>query len=299
VQFKSLALGLVYIKFMTMIQNFSNKLLRQLEDEIGSISIEQNNPFIKMRKCSKASRMSLEKLRTIFLETKNISQTEEIHFFKVIKPAFYKWKIFHAELYLIESNVPAGGAEVQRIFFESELRVVERFLLLHPFQYQYYKMDMCELDTFYFLRKADLTDSLLPEQPVMEPVFSSPGDYLFAKFRALDMLKDWLVERINFLKRHPVLSFDAGEMKSELRWTGDKIHLAELAYALHLSGQINNGQAGVAQIFRWFEEHFVVSIGVPAKRFAEIRARKRLSRTQYIDSLKDALLKKMDLDDRN
>jgi hypothetical protein len=288
---------LVYIKFMTMIQNFSNKLLKQLEEEIGSISDEQDNPFIKMRKILKASRMSIEKLRTVFLEAESISETEEIHFFKIIKPAFYKWKIFHAELYLIESNLPAGGAEIQRVFFESELRVLERFFMYHPFQYQYYKMDMCELDKFYFLRKADLKESLLPEQPEMEPIFSSPGDYLFAKFRALDMLKDWLVERINFLKRHPLLSFDAGEMKSELRWTGDKIHLAELAYSLHLSGQINNGQAGVAQIFRWFEEHFVVSIGVPAKRFAEIKARKRLSRTQFIETLRDSLIKKMDQDD--
>ncbi|WP_316736752.1 RteC domain-containing protein [Pedobacter aquatilis] len=280
-----------------MIQNISNKLLRQLEEEMSSISNEQNDPFVKMRKALKASRISLGKLRTVFLEAESISETEEVHFFKIIKPAFYKWKIYHAELYSVESNIPAGGADIQRVFFESELRVVERFLLLHPFQYQYYRMDMCELDTFYFLRKVDLTESLLPEQPEIEPIFSSPGDYLFAKFRAMDMLKDWLMERINFLKRHPVLSYDASEIKSELRWTGDKIHLAELAYSLHLSGQINNGQAGVAQIFRWFEEHFVVSIGVPAKRFAEIRARKRLSRTQFVDSLRDALVKKMDQDD--
>ncbi|KQS36846.1 RteC domain-containing protein [Pedobacter sp. Leaf194] len=281
-----------------MIQEVSNRLLRQLEDEIASISSQENNPFVKMRKGLKVSRDSLEKLRMFFIENESLSEAEEIHFFKVIKPAFYKWKIFHSELYLIETNMPSGGAELQQVFLEGELRVVERFLLCHPFQYQYYRMDLSELDRFYFLRKADFSESLLPEQPELEPIFSSPGDYLFAKFRAFDMLKEWLIERINFVKRHPLVSFNPGEMKSDLRWTGDKIHLAELGYALHLSGQLNNGQAGLAQVFRWLEEHLAISIGVPAKRFSEIRARKRLSRTQFVDSLKDALLKKMDQDDK-
>ena len=282
-----------------MIQDFSNRLLRQLEDEITSITIQEPDPFLKMRKGLKVARLYIEKLRTAFLETTQLSEIEEIHFFKTIKPAFYKWKIFLSELYLIESNVPSGGGEVQRVFFESELRIVERFFLCHPFQYQYYRMDMSELDRFYFLRNAVQTDLLLPELPEIESLFSSPGDYLFARFRAFDMLKEWLVERINFLKRHPILSFDATESKADLRWTGDKVNLAELAYALHLSGQFNNGQAGLAQIFRWFEVQFDVSIGVPAKRFSEIKSRKRLSRTHFMDSLKELLIRKMDQDDLN
>jgi hypothetical protein len=279
-----------------MIQEFSNKLLRQLEDDLASTSAQVTDPFVKMRQSLKIIGQSMDKLRLAFLET-TASDTQEIHFFKTIKPAFYKWKIFHAELYLIASNAPMGGGEIQRAYFEAELIVVERFLNAHPFQYQYFKMDMSELDRFYFLRNAVAPDALLPELPDVEPLFSTPADYLFAKLRAFEMLREWLWERINFLKRHPVLSFDAGQQKSELTWTGEKVHLAELAYGLYLSGQINNGQAGLAQVFRWMEEHFSVTIGIPAKRFAEMRGRKRLSRTQFLDSLKDLMVRKMDLDD--
>ena len=282
-----------------MIQEFSNKLLRQLEDELGRISVQIIDPNEKRRVAIKTVRMALDKLRTYFTDKGFSSENEEIHFFKTIKPAFYKWRIYFAELCVIESNIPIGDADCQKIFFEGELRVVERILGSYPFQYQYYKMHLSELDRYYFLRKGNSFEFELHDLPDPDPVFAAPGDYLFSKIRAYEMLREWLAERITFLKKHPMLIYQAGEVSTDLRWTGEKVHLAELAYALQLSGQINNGQAGVAQIFRWLEEHLAVSIGIPAKRLSEIKARKRLSRTQFLDNLKHYLIQKMDLDETN
>lgn len=280
-----------------MLQEFSNKLLRQLEDELGRVSAQVNDPFEKMRTALKLIRQAMEKLRTVVLENAFASDAEEIHFFKTIKPAFYKWRIYHAELYQIELNVPIGDAESQQVYFESELKAIERFLMLHPFQYQYYRMHLNELDRYYFLRKGENPEHMLPDLPEPEPQFSTPGDYLFSKLRAYDLLKDWLAERIVFLRKNPMVSYSLMEGSTELRWTGDKVKLAELGYALQLSGELNNGQAGINQIFRWLEEHLSVTIGVPAKRFSEIKSRKRLSRTQFMDELKDGLIRKMDGED--
>ena len=64
-----------------------------------------------------------------------------------------------------------------------------------------------------------------------------------------------------------------------------------------LSGQLNHGQAGIAQVFRWLDEKLSVNIGVPARRLASIRSRKRLSRTKFLDELKEVLEHKMDEED--
>jgi len=111
------------------------------------------------------------------------------------------------------------------------------------------------------------------------------------------MLKDWLLERLDYLARNPLVPYVQGMQEVELHWTGDTVDLAELAYALSLSGHFNNGSAAVAQVFRWLEEKLSVSIGVPGRRLASIRARKRLSRTKFLDELKVVLERKMDDDD--
>jgi len=113
------------------------------------------------------------------------------------------------------------------------------------------------------------------------------------------MLKSWLLEKQAYLKSNPAAPFTdlTSTSTEQMRWTGDTINLAELGYGLYCTGQLNNGAAGISQIFRWLEEKLQVSIGIPAKRFAAIRGRKRLSQTKYMDEMKDSILKKIEKDD--
>ncbi|KRT13214.1 hypothetical protein ASU31_25780 [Pedobacter ginsenosidimutans] len=105
------------------------------------------------------------------------------------------------------------------------------------------------------------------------------------------------MERLDYLERNPQVAYIAGAMSVELKWTGDSVNLAELGYSVALSGQLNHGQAGIARVFRWLEEKLSVNIGVPARRMASIRSRKRLSRAKFLDELKEVLERKMDEDD--
>jgi hypothetical protein len=77
-------------------------------------------------------------------------------------------------------------------------------------------------------------------------------------------------------------------------WTGDPINLGEIAHGIHLTGQLNNGTAGIAEIFRWLEDKLHVTLGKPAKKFAQIKKRKRLARTKYLDEMKDQINFKSD-----
>jgi hypothetical protein len=95
-----------------------------------------------------------------------------------------------------------------------------------------------------------------------------------------------------------LLQLDTGNSSStgNLNWTGEKQNLIEIAYGFWLTKQINNGNATLQQIVKWLENSLHTELGTVQKAFANIRARKRLSPTKYIDQLKEEILKKIEDD---
>ncbi|GAA4213210.1 RteC domain-containing protein [Pedobacter jeongneungensis] len=280
-----------------MIREFSKRSLATLLDELHSLDHQTNDPLQKMSGSLKIIKTAITRLQQIVLEQGFSSREEEVNFFKHIKTDFYAQQIFVVERYTLERNMPLRDAEAQRIFLLGEVAYVERFFLSHPFVFEYFRIGATELDELYFLRESEGSGLIFPEGLERDRSFSSPVDYLFSKFKAYGMVRDWIMERLDYLERNPAVAYVSGAESVELKWTGDSVNLAELGYALALSGQLNHGQAAIAQVFRWMEEKFVVSIGVPARRMASIRSRKRLSRTKFLDELKEVLERKMDEDD--
>ncbi|MCY1501769.1 RteC protein [compost metagenome] len=280
-----------------MMQELSSRMLRQLEAQLEEIAFGATSALSKLTSASKAIRQALDKLKGYLSDHPFASDMEEIRFFKYVKPSFYQWQIYYSELYTIEANLPFGDAQVQSLHFENELIYVERFFRQYPFQYQYFKLDGGELDSLYFLRGKEDNSVLMPNVPELDPTFSTSSDYLFSKFKAFEMLRDWLMERIAHLKKNPLTTYQSGKDTDELHWTGDSINLAELAFGIHRTGQVNNGSASIGVIFRWLEEKLQISIGIPSKRLSEIRRRTTISKTRYLDEMSEAVIAKLEKED--
>jgi hypothetical protein len=282
-----------------MIQEISNRLLKQLENDLEQTCSQVKDPLQRLAAVLKLIREALKRLRAHVNDLKFKDKSEEIPIFKYIKPSFYQWQIYYTELYNLETNLPHGDAEKQGSFLEQELLYIERFFRQYAFLYQYYKLNAMELDSLYFVRGADMQSVLLPEVPDLDPEFSTSCDYLFSKFRAFEALKDWVLQRLLLLKKKNIdPQLLAGSLQvGDMNWTGDTIDLAEVGLGFYHTGKLNNGTAGLGEIFRWLEETFHVNIGVPAKRFAELRKRKRLSRTRYLNEMRDSLNLKMENED--
>lgn len=276
---------------------FFSNLQVQLEKELEHLANNEKDSLRKFINASKLITEALKEVRIRISDNAFKTQTEEIEFFKIIKPNIYRWKIFYAELFTIEDNLPPRDADKQISYLEQELLFIERFFQQYQFQYQYYKLNAEELDTLYFIRGGELQSVLLPNVPELDPNFSTSCDYLFSKIKAHELLKEWIHVRIAQLKKIFISGENLTQASTDLQWTGDTINLVEIGYGLYHTGQLNNGTAKVGEIFRWLEEKFSISIGIPAKRFAEIRNRKRLSRTNYIDEMKDAIINKLDKED--
>lgn len=226
-------------------------------------------------------------------------QLEEIYFFKFEKPEYYSLKIFEVARFTLVNQKPKGTPEMLRRYFMDELMFVARFFRQYGFYYEYFRSGFTELDDTLFLRGSMVQPALLAEVPELDSDFCTSGDYLFAKFMAYELLQDYILEELKQLdSQEPVvMQLGAAGAKRWLDWTGEVVNLVELGYALYVSRQMNEGKASLSEIFRWLEESFGVEIGIPANRFREIKRRKRITRTHFLDLLKVDLLRYMDKDE--
>jgi len=277
-----------------MFREISDRLLRQLEDDLEKAYFQTKDPFQRWTTSLKLIRDALKKLKLHFDECVFKDKTVEIPFFKYIKPSFYHWNIYYSELYEIEINLPKGDVTKQTQFLEQELQFIGRFFRQYAFLYQYYKLNADELDNIYFVRGARPQNILLSNIPDMDPEFSTSCDYLFSKFKAFESLRDWIIERIIELRKKPAAPYESGGDTDALHWTGDTINLAEVGIGIYQTVQVNNGSASIADIFRALEETFHVNLGIPSKRVSELRRRKRLDRTQYLGEMRESIERKLD-----
>src|SRR5690606_19374148 len=120
--------------------------------------------------------------------------------------------------------------------------------------------------------------------------FSTSHDYKVAKIMANDLIQVYIEDQLNNI--NPRKTFDS----SPFNWTGSKAALTELIYGLHSHGVFNNGNTDIITIVRFFENSFNIDLGDFYHTFLELKARK-MNRTKFLDSLRDALIKKMDEQD--
>jgi hypothetical protein len=285
-----------------MIQEKISRLLKTLETEMVELTAAKVTPADRLTKAKGLVSASLERLKAMVLEHPFASVIEEIGFFKEVKPAFCHWQVYFSERFTIEEQLPFGDTALQVLYLENELAYVERFFRKHGFQYDYYRRGATELDGLYFVRGAATEASLLLPQDMEVGIvgdgFSVPGEFLFSKFRAFEKLREWLFRQIGLLKG-TVTEEEVGmaELLGKLEWTGETINLLEVAYGWYFTGQLNGGKASIIDIVRVLEGVFGVSLGKPYRRLAEIRQRKRLSRTKFIDEMGSAILRKLDDED--
>lgn len=224
----------------------------------------------------------IPELKAHFSENPFADQSAEIRFFKYEKPKFYSEYIFALELFTVECNKPHADDLVVKAYYEQELRFIRRFFDQYRYLYQYYLLDGMELDVIYFTAGQKQADLLLPESPDADWDFTSPADFLFAKFLALERLQEHLM---NILYPISKVGNSTVAGSTHLRWTGDKINLIELAYGIYNTAQLNDGEVHITDIISWLENSFQVKLSRYFQMYSEIKNRKSVSKTRYLDHM--------------
>lgn len=264
-----------------------DRLYNELSKELENISENPENTPARVFAGSLAEISKiLSQLREMVIKNGFSGNLEEIDFFKNIKPAFYARYILVQEEYHILANVPSGTLKSQREYYEREIEIIERYFSQHAFLYQYYKHAESSKDAEYFLRGNNNEFDLVTG--IADRMFSTQADYAFAKFIALETLREKLLRKIDLIDREIRLP-EENQFKRRLRWTDSKIRLIELAYGLYLVGSFNRGGASLAEVIMHLEQTFDVNLEDYKRKFVDICRRKIQSQTQFLDDIKKLL----------
>lgn len=275
-------------------------LKNEVENELQAIRLETENSIKTAELSIKVLLSTIDKLKKFTLRYKFKSDAEEIHFFKSIKPQFISRLIYHNRVLNIETKKPYGGEKVTRKYLNNELDKLKRFFDNNLEFYKYHRTNSTYLDHKYFIRgKHDIKLSLDTFYFEADHRFCTSHDYKVAKIIAHDLVQVYLEDEIASLDRKELKAHLKSEVlpKPTIFWTGSKVALIELMYALHADGSLNNGKIELNAIADFFEKSFGIDLGQFHRSFLELRERKT-GRTKYIDTLREKLIKRMnDADD--
>lgn len=222
----------------------------------------------------------------------------QVFYFKRVYPRLKGLGLYAQGRFLRSGELEGASLKELRRFYQGEVSRIDRFFMRYQFHYGYFCLGGSELDGLFFSLGAGLQSVLLPVLALDVPAGVPLTGYLFALFVAKERLRVDLLGLLAGLDGKPVLSdsasvSDQGALHRPFQWTAEVVNLIELAHALHLKGAVNDGQTGIVEFFEGLGDFFGVNLGVPKRGFEDLKARKRLSKTHFTDSLRDALLEKM------
>ncbi|WP_445737614.1 RteC domain-containing protein [Mariniflexile sp.] len=272
-------------------------LLTELTEQLNFIDLEIDNPIKKCEKAIEISIKSKENLRVLIQKSNFKTLEEEIHFFKEIKPQFTSKIIYYNTIFNIEMKKPNGGIRVLKKYYNNELIKLKAFFDNELEFYKYYRTGNIYLDYKYFLRgKFDIKLSVNSYYFETDKTFSTSHDYKVAKILANDLIQLYLENQLLMIDNKDTSEKSQRKPNIKMTWTGSKVALIELMYALHTEGVFNNGAADLKDITEYFEHVFEIDLGQYRRAFLEIRARKT-DKTKFITALNEVLLKRMENSD--
>lgn len=270
---------------------FIAKLNNELNIELKSIDLGTDNIIEKSQKSFVCISNALKQLKAFVFEYKFFNEQEEILFFKKQKPELYSKSIFYKKIAEIESLRPIGCHEEQDVYLRTELKKLTLFFNEHKDFYKYYRTESTYFDDIYFFReKNDLKQKMKGAD--IDSNFSTGYDYIVAKIIAYNRLEVFLNKELEKVKpntKNPHVEY-LGTLE-KFKWTGSKISLYELIYSLCSTTVLNDGNCDINELAELFEQIFCIRLDDIYRGFQDIKLRS--NPTKFLDSLKEALLRKI------
>lgn len=263
---------------------FSLALKKETTRKIRSIQALEKDNLRRIYLIALTLAEANARLKTFITGYQFRDEQEEIRFFKVVKPELVSDLIYHCQIYNIELNRPVGGVNVVRGYLNRELKNIQDYKERHREFYSYYRMGLTHSDTLFFTRGSFTMEHIFldPSSCERDSGYSASCDYKLSKLMANRKLEEYLLLQLALLER-PL------KTRKRLTWMMKKRYLVELLYAmdsLHVFGKVP-----LREVVDISEEEMGIKLGNVSSTFAEMRTRDEA--TPFLDSLKEAILKRM------
>ncbi|WNM19494.1 RteC domain-containing protein [Flavobacterium capsici] len=214
--------------------------------------------------------------------------SDEIRFFKKIKPKFVGYLLFYQILYKALVQHPLNCKKrIKKLSKKTTTfsKKNKKWIML-------YSTNTSNHDEMYFLRKNNAYNITTTKKVAANnTLFTTLADHKIAQVLAHQKLAKYCNNKTTISTKTIT--------KTSLCWSGSKVALIELIYAIHTTRICNNGKATLKEMMSHFEQNFNIKLGQYARTYLEIRNRKTIERTQFLDKLKQELVKKMNQNDEN
>lgn len=242
---------------MRQLKQFIKNLNYHLEDKLSEIQKEDGS-IRKLQLKTECYYETILQLKSFILNHSFVNQTEEVNFFKVIKPSFTSEYLFYKKSLHTLIKMPVGDKNAQLNYYEQKLNEITCFFQSNQEFYQYYRLNLSHADTLYFVRQNKELMHLVDAGCInFDPAFSSSHDQIVAQIMANNRLEAFLKDQIAEMSRIPKTPHVEEQRhfpKSDFKWTHNKSSLIELIYALHYAECINHGKCDIIQISSFFEK---------------------------------------------
>ena len=274
-----------------------NQLLNELIEQLNFINLEIDDTLVRCEKGIEIISKSVKKLKAQFIKDNFTTEAQEIEFFKNIKPKFTSKLIYYNIVYKIEARMPYGGERVVKKYLNSELEKIKNYFYNNHEFNKYHRTGSIYLDNKYYVR-GEINIKLAIDSFFFEvdQSFATSHDFKLAKILAHDLVQVYLEDKLRSIDYKVNKENSQLNHNSKLTWTGSKVALIELIYALQTEGVFNNGAADIKNIVEHFEKNLNIDLGQYRRTFLEIKARKT-DRPRFINVLKDTLEKRMNNSD--
>ncbi|MGC3947978.1 MAG: RteC domain-containing protein [Chryseolinea sp.] len=255
---------------------------KQLQDRINSLNattgLDAN--IFRDGQTLHSIRLILEELKEFTVSYTFSDETEEIRFFKEVKPALLSPYIYYRCLYKMTFFNSFRDPKLQNKQYQRLLKKLSHFAHKHQSFHEYYVSGSTYLDNQYFRRGPHTATDLHDERN-----FTTRYDRILSQLQANEMIKEYVIKAIS--QQHEELAYTRFP---GMNWTHSKVALVELVYSLHASKVFNDGRVDVRQIAKFFEQSFGIDLANHARIFSDIKLRKGGYST-FLDQLKENLNK--------
>ena len=271
--------------------------LRKLNEEINKLNVKELNSCSYCKLMIGLYLKSLNELKVLVIKEGFSCEEDEIHFFKFIKPQVASNLIYFHSRLRIDLEKPIYK-DFQKEYFLEVLTEINNYLKLNKELVRYYRNKSSNLDDLFFLRRNCSLFELEENAIVfLDNNFSTLHDHTISKIIAYEYLINWIESGFNNSSQNEVMEKPVKyQNEKQIFWSGSKVALVELIYALYYSRMINNGKVGIKDIIKFFENGLHVELSDYYHTFLDVKNRK-INRTKFLDQLKQSLVEKMDSSD--
>jgi len=231
---------------MEVLKSFCSNLITQMETELLNIRLEHPETLGWAKHSIPCVKKYLDELRHYIVQHPFKKRSEEIYFFKEVKPVVMGKMVFMCEVHNKEAFRPIVDLAKTKDYLADEMDEIEAFFNRNKDLYDYYKDTLESLDIKFFVRKVEdrlnFRDLPIDINPVFfygDPVFSTGFDYLFAQFRGYELLKDHLENELEAL-------FLVGDEvpPEQIKFTGNEADFVEMVNIFKNVGNPVNPETG-------------------------------------------------------